>query len=179
VAWSVNVDCMHRQCSNFSRAASAFRQDTEQARNEQQRKSTAASFTIGVLLHGVLLLLFSLLVIWSSQSKPPEIVTYIGDVVKALDWLSKNQNTDGSLAKDPKYVVGLTGLSLLPYLGHCETVASRKYGKNVEGAIDYLTRKMKDADVGTRCVDRLRVPRGWLNARCFCAGRGIVPAVHS
>ncbi|MFC4992214.1 prenyltransferase/squalene oxidase repeat-containing protein [Rubritalea tangerina] len=57
-------------------------------------------------------------------------------VVKALQFLQKTQNNDGSWQK--KHRVGYTGLALLAYLGHCETPASPEFGATVEKAIVYL-----------------------------------------
>lgn len=58
-------------------------------------------------------------------------------VVKALDFLQKTQNSDGSW--DSQHPVAMTGLALLAYLGHCETPDSKKYGDTVLKAIVYLT----------------------------------------
>lgn len=68
-------------------------------------------------------------------------------VVKALDFLQKTQNTDGSW--DPTHPVAMTGLALLAYLGHCETPQSKKYGDTVLKAITYLV------DVGLKNNGRL------------------------
>lgn len=57
-------------------------------------------------------------------------------VVKALDYLQKTQNADGSW--DATHPVAMTGLALLAYLGHCETPQSKKYGDTVLKAITYL-----------------------------------------
>lgn len=57
-------------------------------------------------------------------------------VVKALDYLQKTQNSDGSW--DTTHPVAMTGLALLTYLGHCETPQSKKYGETVSKAIAYL-----------------------------------------
>jgi hypothetical protein len=57
-------------------------------------------------------------------------------VVKALDFLQKTQNADGSW--DATHPVAMTGLALLAYLGHCETPQSKKYGDTVLKAITYL-----------------------------------------
>lgn len=60
-------------------------------------------------------------------------------VVKALDWLKKTQNKDGSWTKDKK--VAMTGLALLAYLGHCETAQSQDYGETVFAAVTFLVNK--------------------------------------
>ena len=57
-------------------------------------------------------------------------------VVKALDYLQKTQNPDGSW--DQTHPVAMTGFALLAYLGHCETPKSEKYGDTVLKAITYL-----------------------------------------
>lgn len=57
-------------------------------------------------------------------------------VVASLRWLKKTQNKDGSWVDGQK--VGMTGLALLAYLGHCETAQSEEFGEAVLGAITYL-----------------------------------------
>jgi hypothetical protein len=57
-------------------------------------------------------------------------------VVATLDWLQEKQSKDGSWCASRR--VGMTGLALLTYLGHCETPLSEKYGETVQGAIVYL-----------------------------------------
>ena len=57
-------------------------------------------------------------------------------VVAALDYLQKTQKADGSW--EAMHPVGMTGLALLAYLGHCETPQSKKYGDTVLKAITYL-----------------------------------------
>ena len=221
----------------------------EEALRAMQRKTKAASFTIGVLLHAVLLVIFSLLVVIGIQKKPPEIVTYIGDpnaprtmekkvvqqnirmqssptsaetrmitstapsavfvpaidkfveteavglggigagglggignvgslhvpfgmrsrctksdrmkriaesggsvkceaaVVGGLDWLAKAQNEDGSWTNEnASHKVGVSGLCLLAFCGHCETMSSSKYGATVRKAIEYLLSEMDEAN---------------------------------
>lgn len=57
-------------------------------------------------------------------------------VIKALKWLKKTQNPDGSW--DKTHPVAMTGLAILTYLGHCETPQSPEYGETVLKGITYL-----------------------------------------
>lgn len=57
-------------------------------------------------------------------------------VVESLRWLKKTQNPDGSWVTGQK--VGMTGLALLAYLGHCETAQSEEFGETVLASITYL-----------------------------------------
>ncbi|MDX1679737.1 MAG: prenyltransferase/squalene oxidase repeat-containing protein [Akkermansiaceae bacterium] len=72
-------------------------------------------------------------------------------VVKALDWLQQTQNDNGSWGD--QYEAAMTGMALLAYLGHCETPASKKYGKTVEKAIVYL------CDIGMKNDGKLTVSK--------------------
>ncbi len=56
-------------------------------------------------------------------------------VVKALEWLKKHQNPDGSWGPNK---AAMTGLGLLTFLAHGETTSSEKYGQTVEKAIRFL-----------------------------------------
>lgn len=60
-------------------------------------------------------------------------------VTNALTYLQETQNEDGSWTQS-KYPVAMTGLSLLAYLGHCDTPKSREYGSTVLNAISYLVK---------------------------------------
>ncbi len=57
-------------------------------------------------------------------------------VEKALDWLQKTQNPDGSWTS--KYKTSMTGFAVLAYLGRCETPLSEKYGETVLKGITFL-----------------------------------------
>ena len=57
-------------------------------------------------------------------------------VVKALDWITANQNADGSWGKTAKGA--MTGFALLCYLGHCDLTDSPEYGETVAKGIKYL-----------------------------------------
>lgn len=57
-------------------------------------------------------------------------------VLKALRWLKKTQNSDGSWKPSP---ISNTGLAILAYLAHGETPAnSKEFGKTVQNAIQFL-----------------------------------------
>lgn len=56
-------------------------------------------------------------------------------VLRALRWLKKNQESDGSWKKNK---AAMTGLALLSFLAHGETPASEEFGPTVEKAIRWL-----------------------------------------
>jgi len=58
-----------------------------------------------------------------------------GAVLRALRWLKKNQQADGSWDKTKP---AMTGLAILTYLAHGETPASDEFGPTVEKAIKWL-----------------------------------------
>ena len=58
-----------------------------------------------------------------------------GAVLKALRWLKKTQNSDGSWSPSP---VSNTGLAILAFLAHGETPASKEFGYTVQKAMQYL-----------------------------------------
>lgn len=62
-------------------------------------------------------------------------------VIKALEWLKRNQAADGSWGPNKE---AMTGLGLLTFLAHGETTASEKYGPTVEKAIRFLVSKQKE-----------------------------------
>lgn len=67
-------------------------------------------------------------------------------VVKALEWLKKHQEPDGSWAHvgSAKNPASMTGLALLCFLAHGETPAtSERYGPTVDRAIKWLVSKQK------------------------------------
>ncbi len=59
-------------------------------------------------------------------------------VIKSLDWFKETQAENGSWEPKHNYCVGMTGLALLAFLGHCETAQSENYGETVYNAIIYL-----------------------------------------
>ena len=56
-------------------------------------------------------------------------------VIKALEWLKRNQSPDGSWGPNK---TAMTGLGLLTFLAHGETTSSEKYGETVEKAMRFL-----------------------------------------
>ena len=60
-------------------------------------------------------------------------------VLRALRWLKKNQNSDGSWTGDKQNVPpAMTAMALLAYLAHGETPQSGEFGATVKKAIDWL-----------------------------------------
>ena len=57
-------------------------------------------------------------------------------VREGLEFLTSKQNKDGSFGEE--YFAGMTGLTLLAYLGHCETPESPKFGDSVVNAALFL-----------------------------------------
>ncbi|MEM7602610.1 MAG: prenyltransferase/squalene oxidase repeat-containing protein, partial [Verrucomicrobiota bacterium] len=69
-------------------------------------------------------------------------------IKKGLEFLSTKQNSDGSFGNE--HFVGMTGLTLLAFLGHCETPESARYGDLVVDATVYLMdRSMKNRGLMT------------------------------
>ena len=58
-----------------------------------------------------------------------------GAVLKALRWLKKTQQPNGSWKPSP---ISNTGLAILAYLAHGETPASKEFGPTVERALQFL-----------------------------------------
>ncbi len=61
-------------------------------------------------------------------------------VIKALEWLKRNQKPDGRWEKED---ISMTGLAVLTFLAHGETPGSEKYGETVEKGIRYLVDNQK------------------------------------
>jgi prenyltransferase beta subunit len=85
-------------------------------------------------------------------------------VNKALEWLRRNQNADGSwsaamsgrMGTDMR--IGITGLCLLAFLAHGEIPASEKYGGTVEKAIRYLADRQTDSGHFISTDDPINAP---------------------
>ncbi len=60
-------------------------------------------------------------------------------VERALDWLAKQQQPDGSYPTMPYGQPGVTGLCTLAFLSHGHTPDSGPYSKNIERAIKYIS----------------------------------------
>ena len=58
-----------------------------------------------------------------------------GAVLKALRWLKKTQNSNGSWSPTP---ISNTGLAILAFLAHGETPASKEFGPTVQRALEFL-----------------------------------------
>ena len=65
-----------------------------------------------------------------------------GHFLKCLEWLAKVQNADGSWGSDAR--AGYTGLALLTFLAHGEMPTSKRYGKTVKKAMQWLVQDKID-----------------------------------
>ncbi len=74
-------------------------------------------------------------------------------VVKGLNWLQQNQNSDGSWGDATKGA--MTGLALLCFLGHGETPESQQYGLTVNRAVQWIL------DNGTKNEGRLHMAKAF------------------
>ena len=63
-------------------------------------------------------------------------------LVRALWWLAKVQNPDGSWGKAQKEA--MTGLAVLTFLAHGETTSSKHFGKNVKMGVKWLCEKVEN-----------------------------------
>ena len=61
-------------------------------------------------------------------------------VLRALRWLKKTQNPDGSWAPSQQHA--MAGLALLTFLAHGETPLSEEFGQTVQRAMQYLAEYM-------------------------------------
>ncbi len=61
-------------------------------------------------------------------------------VLRALRWLKKTQNPNGSWAPSQQHA--MAGLALLTFLAHGETPLSEEFGETVQRAMQYLTEYM-------------------------------------
>ena len=60
-------------------------------------------------------------------------------LLKALYWLKKVQNPNGSWAKKVGNMQAMTGLALLTFLAHGETQTSKEFGTTVRKAMEWLS----------------------------------------
>jgi hypothetical protein len=78
-------------------------------------------------------------------------------VRNALRFLRENQNEDGSFGKE--YPAAMTGLSVLAFLGHCETPDSVEFGNSVTKATLYLMERAAKSE-GDLVISADTNPRG-------------------
>ncbi len=84
-------------------------------------------------------------------------------VLKALRWMKKTQNPDGSFNGAKKSA--MTGLCLLAFLGHCETPLSEEFGDTVLKAMTYLINLSMKND--GKCADNL-ADKHWCYEHAIC-----------
>ena len=60
-------------------------------------------------------------------------------LLKALYWLKKVQNPNGSWAQGVGTMQAMTGLALLTFLAHGETPTSKEFGTTVRKAMEWLS----------------------------------------
>ena len=60
-------------------------------------------------------------------------------LLKALYWLKKVQEPDGSWGTEKNYKPAMTGLALLTFLAHGETPTSKEFGLTVKKAMEWLS----------------------------------------
>jgi hypothetical protein len=65
-------------------------------------------------------------------------------VMRALRWFKSTQRKNGAWVETESQAPVLTGLALLSFLGHGETLASPEFGTTVEKAITYLISSQED-----------------------------------
>lgn len=101
-------------------------------------------------------------------------------VMKALRWLKKTQNPDGSWTGGNKGA--MTGFAVLAFLGHCETPNSEEFGDAVTRGIVYLINlgmkndgRLATADVGSHhwVYEHGIATYALAEAYTFCSGLGI------
>ena len=68
-------------------------------------------------------------------------------VLRALEWLKKNQAPDGSWGPNK---IAMTGLGLLTFLSHGETTSSEKYGETVQKALRFLVAQQDEKGLFTQ-----------------------------
>ncbi len=101
-------------------------------------------------------------------------------VMKALRWLKKTQNPDGSWTGSNKGA--MTGFAILAFLGHCETPNSEEFGDAVTRGIVYLIGlgmkndgRLATADVGSHhwVYEHGIATYALAEAYTFCSSLGI------
>jgi hypothetical protein len=75
-------------------------------------------------------------------------------VLRTLRWLKNTQTDRGSWGQ--QHQVGMTGLALLAYLGHCETPVSVEFGESCTDALVYLINRgiQNNGKLATNLADK-------------------------